>query len=179
MAQACRNIASPSSRRGAHCRAAPAAIVRRWLPAAGCCARLGAHGLLYQAVIAPLSVAITHTYLDETLATILTSLSGTRGDFLNLLECEHFAAVVISRQAFALPSALSQLSKQRNPRGNAEEFALREAADSVILEALAESPERVASAFAKVLEHCRASGHHSPEEIDAAASQLSRELGIA
>ena len=44
------------------------------------------------------------------------------------------------------------MSKQRNLNDNAEEFALREAADLVILEALAESPERVASAFAKVLE---------------------------
>src|SRR3954465_12330827 len=69
------------------------------------------------------------------------------------------------------------MSKQRNQ--NAEEFAFREAADLVILEALAESPDRVASAFAKVLERCRASGRYSPEEIDAAASQLSRELGIA
>ena len=67
------------------------------------------------------------------------------------------------------------MSKQRNL--NAEEFALREAADLVILEALAESPDRVASAFAKVL--CRAAGRYSPEEIDAAASQLLQELGIA
>ena len=71
------------------------------------------------------------------------------------------------------------MSKQRNLNGNAEEFALRDAADSVILEALAESPERVASAFAKVLERCRAEGRYSPEEIDAAASQLLQELGIA
>ena len=71
------------------------------------------------------------------------------------------------------------MSKQRNLNDNAEEFALREAADLVISEALAESPERVASAFAKVLERCRAAGRYSPEEIDAAASQLAKELGIA
>jgi hypothetical protein len=71
------------------------------------------------------------------------------------------------------------MSRQRNLNDNAEELALREAADLVILEAWAESPERVASAVAKVLERCRAEGRYSPEEIDAAASQLLQELGIA
>ena len=71
------------------------------------------------------------------------------------------------------------MSKRRNLNGNAEELALRQAANSVILEAFADSPERVASVLAKVLERCRAAGRHSPEEIDAAASQLIEELGIA
>jgi hypothetical protein len=71
------------------------------------------------------------------------------------------------------------MSKRRNLNSNAEELALRRVANSVILEALADSPERVACAFAKVLERCRAAGHHSPEDIDAAASQLIEELGIA
>jgi hypothetical protein len=65
------------------------------------------------------------------------------------LMSQRFVAVVAAiRSALHLP-ALSRMSKQRNL--NAEEFALREAADLVILEAWAESPDRVASAFAKVL----------------------------
>jgi hypothetical protein len=71
------------------------------------------------------------------------------------------------------------MSKRRNLNSNAEELALRQVANSVILEAFSDSPERVASVLAEVLESCRAAGRHSPEEIDAAASQLIEELGIA
>ena len=63
---------------------------------------------------------------------------GLGRDFVN--ECERFVAVVAAiRSALHLP-ALSRMSKQRNL--NAEEFALCEAADSVILEAVAERPEQ-------------------------------------
>jgi hypothetical protein len=57
-------------------------------------------------------------------------------------------------------------------------LALRVAIDCVILEAVEEDPERVNRALAGVVERCKAEGRYSAEEIDVAAAQLCRELGI-
>jgi len=57
-------------------------------------------------------------------------------------------------------------------------LALRVAVDYVILEAVEEDPERVIRALAGVVDRCKAEGGYSAEEIDAAAAQLCRELGI-
>src|SRR5215208_4331087 len=82
---------------------------------------------------------------------------GLGRDFVN--ECERFVAVVAAiRSALHLP-ALSRMSKQRNL--NAEEFALCEAADSVILEAVAERPEQA-------LRHCPTS---PPSQISTASGR--------
>jgi hypothetical protein len=43
---------------------------------------------------------------------------------------------------------------------------------------LEEDPERVIRALAAVVDRCKAEGRYSVEEIDAAAAQLCRELGI-
>lgn len=55
---------------------------------------------------------------------------------------------------------------------------LRAAVDSVILESLEQDPNRVARALDEVVERCKAQGRHPEDEIDAAAAQLRRELGI-
>ena len=57
-------------------------------------------------------------------------------------------------------------------------IALRVAIDYVILEAVEDDPERVISALAGVVDRCKAEGRYSPEEIEVAAAQLCRELGI-
>jgi len=62
------------------------------------------------------------------------------------LMSQRFVAVVAAIRSALHLRALSRMSKQRNL--NAEEFSLCEAADSVILEAVAESPERVAPVLA-------------------------------
>jgi predicted lipid carrier protein YhbT len=58
------------------------------------------------------------------------------------------------------------------------ELALRVAIDRVILEEVEEDAERVIRALAKVVERCKAEGRYSAEDIDAAAAQLYRDLGI-
>jgi len=52
------------------------------------------------------------------------------------------------------------------------------AADPVISEALDEDPKEVARALAAVVDRCKADGGYTEEEIEAAAEQLCRELGI-
>ena len=58
------------------------------------------------------------------------------------------------------------------------ELALRVAIDRVILEEVEEDAERVIRALASVVERCKAEGRYSADDIDAAAAQLCRELGI-
>jgi hypothetical protein len=58
-------------------------------------------------------------------------------------------------------------------------LALRVAIEYVIVEAVEEDPERVIRALAGVVDRCKAEGRYSAEEIDVAAAQLCRELGIA
>ena len=50
--------------------------------------------------------------------------------------------------------------------------------DLVISEALDEDPKEVARALAAIVDRCKAEGGYSEEEIEAAAEQLCRELGI-
>jgi hypothetical protein len=57
-------------------------------------------------------------------------------------------------------------------------LALRVVVDRVILEEVEEDAERVIRALADVVERCKAEGHYSADDIDAAAAQLCRELGI-
>ena len=56
--------------------------------------------------------------------------------------------------------------------------ALRAAMDYVIVEAMEEDPERVIHALIDVVESWKAEGRYSADEIDVAAAQLCRELGI-
>ena len=58
------------------------------------------------------------------------------------------------------------------------ELALRVAIDRVLLEEVEEDAERVIRALANVVERCKAEGRYSDDDIDAAAAQLCRELGI-
>jgi len=58
------------------------------------------------------------------------------------------------------------------------ELALRVAVDRVILEEVEEDAERVIRALASVVERCKAEGRYAADDIDAAAAQLCRELGI-
>jgi hypothetical protein len=51
--------------------------------------------------------------------------------------------------------------------------------DPVISEALKEDPEEVIHALAEVVKRCKAEGHYTEEEIEAAAEQLCREFKIA
>jgi hypothetical protein len=55
---------------------------------------------------------------------------------------------------------------------------LRAVMDDPISEALDEDPEEVARALAAIVDRCKAEGRHAMEEIEAAAQQLCRELGI-
>jgi hypothetical protein len=48
----------------------------------------------------------------------------------------------------------------------------------VISEALDEDPKAVARALAALVDRCKAEGRYTDEEIEAAAEQLCRELGI-
>ena len=48
----------------------------------------------------------------------------------------------------------------------------------VISEALDEDPKEVARALAALVDRCKAEGRYTDEEIEAAAEQLCRELGI-
>ena len=57
-------------------------------------------------------------------------------------------------------------------------LALRVVVDRGILEEVEEDAERVIRALADVVERCKAEGHYSADDIDAAAAQLCRELGI-
>jgi len=58
------------------------------------------------------------------------------------------------------------------------ELALRVAIDRFILEEVEEDAERVIRALGNVVERCKAEGRYSDDDIDAAAAQLCRELGI-
>ena len=53
-----------------------------------------------------------------------------------------------------------------------------DAADPVISDALKEDPKEVARALAALVDRCKADGRYTEEEIEAAAEQLCRELGI-
>jgi hypothetical protein len=53
-----------------------------------------------------------------------------------------------------------------------------DAADPVISDALKEDPKGVARALTAVVDRCKAEGRYAMEELDAAAEQLCRELGI-
>ena len=53
-----------------------------------------------------------------------------------------------------------------------------DAADPVISDALKEDPKGVARALAALVDRCKAEGRYTDEEIEAAAEQLCRELGI-
>ena len=53
-----------------------------------------------------------------------------------------------------------------------------DAADPVISEALKEDPKAVARALAALVDRCKAEGRYAMEEVEAAAEQLCRELGI-
>ena len=55
---------------------------------------------------------------------------------------------------------------------------LRAVMDDPIPEALDEDPEEVARALAALVDSCKAEGRYTDEEIEAAAEQLCRELGI-
>ena len=57
-------------------------------------------------------------------------------------------------------------------------LALRVAIDRVILEGVEEDAERVIRALVNVVERCKAECRYSADDIDAAAAQLCRELGI-
>jgi hypothetical protein len=50
--------------------------------------------------------------------------------------------------------------------------------DLVISEALDEDPNEVARALAATVDRCKTEGRYTKEEIEAAAQQLCRELGI-
>ena len=58
------------------------------------------------------------------------------------------------------------------------DLALRVAIDRVILEEVEEDAERVIRVLANVVERCKAEGRYSADDIEAAAAQLCRELGI-
>jgi hypothetical protein len=51
--------------------------------------------------------------------------------------------------------------------------------DRIILEALVEDRAHVGFALERVLEHLRAEGRYSVDELEAAAAQLRSELGIS
>jgi hypothetical protein len=53
-----------------------------------------------------------------------------------------------------------------------------DAADPVISDALKEDPKGVARALTAIVDRCKADGGYTEEEIEAAAEQLCRELGI-
>ena len=50
--------------------------------------------------------------------------------------------------------------------------------DDAISEALDEDPKEVAQVLAAIVDRCKADGRYAIEEIEAAAEQLCRELGI-
>jgi hypothetical protein len=54
----------------------------------------------------------------------------------------------------------------------------RSLVDSIIAHVLEQDPDRVAHAVATVLERLKSERRFSPQEIDAAAAQVCRELGI-
>jgi len=73
------------------------------------------------------------------------------------------------------------LSYVMPPRDNASRPSsrmLHDPMDSVISEALEQDPEEVVHALAEVVNRCKAEGRYTKEEIEAAAAQLRRELGI-
>jgi hypothetical protein len=51
--------------------------------------------------------------------------------------------------------------------------------DRIILEALEEDPDYVVFSLERVLERLRAEGRYSVDELEAAAAQFRRELGIS
>jgi hypothetical protein len=70
------------------------------------------------------------------------------------------------------------MSTDANDEDVGPELDLRVAIDRVILEEMEEDAERVIRALANVVERCKAEGRYSADDIDAAAAQLCRELGI-
>jgi hypothetical protein len=70
------------------------------------------------------------------------------------------------------------MSTDANDEDVGPELALRVAIDRVILEEMEEDAERVIRALANVVERCKAEARYSADDIDAAAAQLCRELGI-
>ena len=70
------------------------------------------------------------------------------------------------------------MSTDADDEDDIEELALRVAIDRVLLEEVEEDAERVIRALANVVERCKAEGRYPDDDIDAAAAQLCRELGI-
>ena len=70
------------------------------------------------------------------------------------------------------------MSTDADDEDDIEELALRVAIDRVLLEEVEEDAERVIRALANVVERCKAECRYSADDIDAAAAQLCRELGI-
>jgi hypothetical protein len=70
------------------------------------------------------------------------------------------------------------MSTDADDEDDIEELALRVAIDRVLLEEVEEDAERVIRALVNVVERCKAEGRYSADDIDAAAAQLCRELGI-
>ena len=64
--------------------------------------------------------------------------------------------------------------KKVGERGSVE----RTLVDSIIADVLEQDPDRVARAVARVIERLKSECRFSPQEIDAAAAQVCRELGI-
>ncbi len=56
---------------------------------------------------------------------------------------------------------------------------LRAAIDQIILESVDRDPAHVARALEAVVERCKAEGRYPEDQIDAAASQIRKELGLA
>ena len=61
---------------------------------------------------------------------------------------------------------------------NEERRSARTAVDLVIFASLDRDPGEVARALEEVIKRCKAEGRHSVDQIDAAAAQLRRELGL-
>jgi hypothetical protein len=70
------------------------------------------------------------------------------------------------------------MSTDADDEDDIEELALRVAIDRVLLEEVEEDAERVIRALVNVVERCKAECRYSADDIDAAAAQLCRELGI-
>ena len=70
------------------------------------------------------------------------------------------------------------MSTDADDEDDIEELALRVAIDRVLLEEVEEDAERVIRALVHVVERCKAECRYSADDIDAAAAQLCRELGI-
>jgi hypothetical protein len=80
------------------------------------------------------------------------------------------------------PMALSCVIKTNEIGTWLEAAPMSEASDPlnrIILEALEEDPHQVGFALERVLERLRAEGLYSVDELEAAAAELFRELGIS